>query len=351
MKLFNISVLFLYIFILGACTDSNNKTPIDLFSNVPQVLENKKCNISKDSLAQVEGLLSGFSKLVVLDYYMGKSYSLFDYSTGEMFGRYGTIGQGPNEIPLGCVGCIEDSLFYAFDDQTGIVVKYNIDSLMKNIDSSPIRLAKYRLPDAQISKLIPLNDSTFIGAGTYKSEYQFLLFNNYNEVLDYGIRIYNFDNHYYNKYHKFLSNQGKLVKQHGGKKFAYVVNLSSNIDFFEVNNNKIKLIKSIRLGNPIYKPIQDKIFNRVIPMEDTVIGYIDICATNEYVYALYSDEKWGKGHCNSNTVLVFDWLGNPINIYKLTQKAYYITVDDISGDMYTAAINDSGEWIINSYHI
>lgn len=351
MKILSILILFLCLLGVVSCKNSTHKTPLDLFFNTPQVLEGKISNISKDSLAQVEGLLSNSSNLIVFDYHLGKSYSLFDRHSGKMLGRYGTIGQGPNEIPLGCTGNLEDNIFYASDDQTGLVVKYNIDSLSKNINSPVVRLVKYQLPDAQLSKLIPLNDSIFLGAGTYKSEYQYLLFDANSKVLDYAVKIYNSDDQSYNKYHKFLSNQGKLVKQPKGSKFAYTVNLSSNIDFFQVNNNKIELIKSLHLGSPIYKPAQDGIFNRVIPTENSVIGYIDICAANKYVYALYSNAKWEESEGDANVVLVFDWSGNPVQSYKLSHKAHYLTVDEISGSMYTAAKNEEGEWMILSYHI
>ena len=144
-----------------------------------------------------------------MDFHSGDSYTLFDINSGKIIRRFGAIGQGPNEIPLGTYGYIEDKYFYLFYDQIGYIGKYSIDSLCntKSI-SHPHRLAKYQLEETQLSRAISLNDSIFLGAGTYKSKFQYTLFNKYNNILDYGIEIYNSNSKDFNKYHKFLSNQG-----------------------------------------------------------------------------------------------------------------------------------------------
>lgn len=65
MKILRVSILFLCLLSVVSCKNSTHKTPLDLFFNTPQVLEEKISNISKDSLAQVEGLLSNSSNLIV----------------------------------------------------------------------------------------------------------------------------------------------------------------------------------------------------------------------------------------------------------------------------------------------
>lgn len=76
--------------------------------------------------------------------------------------------------------------------------------------------------------------------------------------------------------------------------FAGSINFSSNIDFFEIVNNKIELIKSLRLGDPINKPVNEEGIYYVDLTENTQTGYIDLSATSKYVYALYSDKKCTK---------------------------------------------------------
>ena len=62
-------------------------------------------------------------------------------------------------------------------------------------------MVRYQIIDAQLSQAIPINDSLFIGAGTYMSKYQFVLFDKYSYVIDYNVEIYNASEKTFNKYH------------------------------------------------------------------------------------------------------------------------------------------------------
>lgn len=348
---------FIYLFfLLVSCSNRTKESPISFFS-VEKRISGNECTINEDSLAQIEGLLSCDSSLIVLDYHSGRSFTLFNLHKEECIGRFGKIGQGPEEIPLGCCGELNGQDFYIFYDNTGLIAKFAIDSLHSNINYNPLMLAKYKIKEAFFSQVIPLNDSLFLGAGTYKNDYQFALFDKNSNTIDYGINIFNAQNEIYNTYHKFLSNQGVLRKHPTQNKFVYSINYSSNIDFIEIlNNEKISQIKSIRLRNPKSEPTNDGELYRVLPDTQSPMGYIDIASNHKYVYALYTDKKMidknGKGNSfSSDLVLVFDWNGKPISKYKLDKEAFYITVNEKTNKIYAATRNNSGGWKILSYDV
>lgn len=123
------------------------------------------------------------------------------------------------------------------------------------------------------------------------------------------------------------------------------------MDIIENINGKIKLKKSLRFGNPIYKPgaEADGLYQSVDMTEDTQVGYINLCATTKYLYALYSDKKIYENGRKSNLVLVFDWEGNAIRKYLLDADAHYIAVDEIGQKIFAAVKNTEGGWSIASY--
>ena len=123
------------------------------------------------------------------------------------------------------------------------------------MNGSPTCLTRYTILDGQISRLIAIDNNTFVDAGAYKSRYQYLLFDKNNRVLGYGVDIYNALDNSFKIHAKYLSNQGILVMHPEKRIFAYSVNFSSNIVFFEIEKNKIKLIESLRLGDPICGPV------------------------------------------------------------------------------------------------
>lgn len=349
-----IIVLLMYACTLGACRNEKVPAVLDLFAEPYPLFQKVGDYINEDSLASVEGLVCDGENMIVYDYHSGSSYTLFDKSTGDYIARFGTIGQGPTEILLGSYGYLSDRCFSVFNDQTRIVMKYSLDSLRcGKLNGSPVYLTKYDIPDIQISRLIALDDSTFVGAGTYKSRYQYFLFNTKNHVLDCGVDVYNASDSTFNTYTKFLSNQGDLVMHPEKKLFASSVNFSSNIDFFTIENNKIRLIQSLRLGNPISESVTGslggEVYYSVNCTEHSVIGYINLSATSRHVYALYSDKKAHESNRSSNVVLVFDWKGNPVRRYELDADAYYIAVDEEQQNMLAAIKNGEDGWSIACY--
>lgn len=344
-----------FFFALISCTNNKKKSINDTFSE-KIILKESATFIDGDDLAQIEGICCNDQNIIVLDYHSGYSFTLFDVDSCKLVGRFGAIGQGPDELALGTYGQIEKDNFYLFYDQTGFIGKYAISSLNKDINTTPRQMVRYQIIDAQLSQAIPINDSLFIGAGTYMSKFQFVLFDKYSNVLDYNVEIYNASEKTFNKYHKFLSNQGVLRKRLNQDQFVYSLNFSSNIDFLELKENKIQLIKSLRLHNPNYQPISDNNLNRVLPSDNNIIGYIDLCATEKYVYALHTDKKLFTNNIgndyNSKTVLVFDWKGYPVKKIELNQNAFYICVNESAEKLYAAVIDSSSsEWVIVSYDI
>lgn len=350
----NKSILFLVLFIcvFGACKDEKYHSVLDMFSDSQKLSPKGESYIEEDSLALIEGLTCDEENLIVYDLHSDNSYTLFDKKTGAYITRFGTIGQGPDEIPSGCYGYLLKKGFSVFDDQARIVMKYNLDSLRNTgTKKSPICLTKYNIPDAQISRLIAVDDNTFFCAGTYKYRYQYLLFDKNNKIVDYGIDVYNASDSTFNMYTKFLANQGDLVMQPGKKVFAYSVNFSSNLDIVEIVSDKIKLIKSLRFGAPIYIPTVEGngMYQSVNLTESSQVGYINLSATSKYIYALYSDKKLYENGRKSNIVLVFDWNGNAVKKYTLDTEAYYVTIDEADQKMFAAVKNLNGGWSIIRY--
>lgn len=351
----NIKTFIVILFVLVSCNDNKKASPLELFTTQSELKE-VTYTINEDSLALVEGIQCNDSVLIIIDYYLSKSFSLFDLKNGKYIGRFGTIGEGSEEIPLGCYGNIENSFFYISYPYTGLIGKYNLDSLRMNINSDPNILTKYNIPEAQLSQTMLVNDSIYLGAGAYKSQYQFVLFNKANKILDYKSELFDFNKEDINSFHIGLANQGTLKKHPEKNQFVFSLNMSSNIDFLEISNDTINIINSIRLASPRFDPMSDGKLYRVMPKDDNIIGYIDIAAGDKYVYALYTDKKLvsedGEGEAfRSDIILLFDWNGQPIKKLKLTREAYYITVNERLGRLYAVVLNNDAGFTVTTYDI
>ena len=308
-------------------------------------LYNVQCNINAEDLGNVEGISCNGEHIVILDFYDGNSYTLFSNITGKMIKRFGKIGNGPTEIPLGCTGCIVGNSYYAMDDQVKMIAKYNLDSDNNNSNY----IIKYNMDGAQISKIIPINDSLFVASGCYKDKYQYWLFNKYSHVLDFNIEIFNANDDRFNSAHKYLSNQGEMAKHPTDLKFVNITRNTSNIDFFIVNNNKINIIKSIRNEIPEFHIMESAGFSKVMPTRNSVIGYFDVCANKRNIFALYSEKTLGESSYKTDIIHIFDWNGNILKRYKLPKEAYYIAANE--SNIYTVERNEDGGFVISCYTI
>ena len=330
---------------MGSC-----KKTIVVSESIEEIyLSEIKYNIDKEELAEVEGIQCNDSSLIVFDYHSGESYTLFDVNTAHCYGRFGQIGQGPDEIPLGCPGILTKGIFSIFFHPSGFVAKYDVDSLRFNIHSKLRVLTRYDIQGAFFSQICPVNDSIFLGAGVYNSEFQYALFDKKNAVLNYGIWIYNAKDFDFNMFHKYLSNQGRLRKHPDKNQFVYSLKNSANIDFFKITSwNTILPTKIVRHRNPVYKPIQNNNMLMVVPDLNCKIGYIDIAVCSRYVYALYTDKKVTESYC-SDIVFVYDWSGNLVKKYSLNKEAYYIAVNERTDRLFSVVKDEDKGWDITSF--
>lgn len=346
--IYKIITLLLICNLICSCSKKND---IGLVFPEEVELTASKLSISKDSLALIEGLQSNDSLLIIWDFHLGKSFTLYNTNTGYCYGRFGNIGQGPTEIPLGCGGYICQNKYKVFNCVVGYIAQYDIDSLCANINEYPKVLSRKTFTnDMFFTGIIPVNDSLHFGVGVYESKKQYVLFDNEGQTIDADVLIYNAFDDRFNKTQKILSNQGRLAKAPDSNKYAFILNHSSNIDFIEVIDNKINVIKLLRERDPLYVPMQRETTTAVYPDIDSSIGYIYVTAGNNFVYALYTDKKETEAR-SSNIVYVFDWNGNPVKKYKLAQEAYYITVNERNNQLYAAIREEDGGWDIISYEM
>lgn len=176
-----------------------------------------------------------------------------------------------------------------------------------------------------------------------------MLFERNGKVVDYAFNIYNADNAGFNSYQKFLSNQGQFAKHPSKDLYVGTTDYSLNINFFAIEGDKIREIKSITEENPRFTTHSIGGLSQVIPTEDAITGFLDIATTDSFVYALYSDERFKKEQYCSNTIMVFDWDGNIIGKISTHNKVFYIAAN--SDYLYTVEKDKDGYYLIIAYSI
>ena len=349
-----ISILFVLLH-FSSCKKEQNITPLFPFTEKAFDIPSR---INKDYLVSIENIESNDSLLVVTDYYDGYIFTLFDIRNGAYKGRFGAIGQGPEELLIGCDGILTNKYFELFLEETGFTASYNMDSLFKDINIPYSAKHYYKIPEGIFSKVMLLESrNLYLGAGIYKDYFQFCLFDEKDIIIDFQGHIYGADKTQMNKYHKFLSNQGILKKMPNCNRFVYALYDSSRLDFVSISSDlKINILKSYHLKDPEYDIWSDGELNRVFPNEHSIIGYLDIFTTSNYVYALFSSEKLINQDSTQNsdcskTILVYDWNGKPIKKIELPYKVFHFSVNESLQEIYGTYIDADKNWRIGFFSL
>lgn len=311
-----------------------------------------KTNIDKENLSRIEALNVLDSVLVVYDEFLGQKCTLFDLEDSTNWFRFGTIGQGPNELTNPSVIISYDQGLQVFDQFSGAIYNYDVKALRVNRDTTLLcyfKGDKGNFKDVFYSKLVGAADSLLFGAGVIDGKFQYNLFDMQGNSYHKAIEIYNAQDQFFNKYQKLLSNQGCLVKRNNCDQFVFALKNSSNIDFIRINNKKIEVSNAYHERNPQMVPKQQGEHNFSIPAAESPIGYISLTGGDSCVYALHTTNLYKSARYCSSEVRVYDWEGNPIKILALDREAYHISVDSSDNKLYAAVKDEDGGWNIVYY--
>lgn len=338
--------------LISGCEFNPNKDKIKLeFEDI--LLGEPTVAIHRDDLSRVSGIQCNDSSLIVFDRSSESLFFLVNLYNKDQEVRFGTIGQGPGELALPNSGHIQGDVFYVYSHSIGLIVKFHLDSIFDNKMRQPIELARLKFPfeSVFISDVAPLlNENYFLGAGLYGGKFQYVVIDTKSRVVDYAVEVYNSKEKDLTISHKQISNCGILRKHPTMDKFVYSVIFSSNIDFIEVIDRKINVIKLQRERDPLLKPITTGTISATPPDENCEWGYIDMAVSDKYVYCLHSKDKVTTHFC-SKTIRVFDWDGNPVKQFSIEHDAYGIAVSESQNKLFITTKADDGGWEILCYNM
>lgn len=118
---------------------------------------------------------------------------------------------------------------------------------------------------------------------------------------------------------------------------------SRNTDLIEIYDSAglLYIVRGPRFNEPEYTLYGDSDGNSWLGMNDeNIISYVDLTASNELIFALYSGESIAEFNSSdrtvpvAGTVFVFTWSGNPIAVLEIANGALYIGISEDGRDLY-----------------
>jgi len=259
----------------------------------------------------------------------------------KYLGAVGREGQGPGEF-LGLKKVAGNGAYlWVFDVVTRAISRINIDSALQiNEYVPPI---KYLL-DQQVTNISVFNDSSF-AVGYYAKKHRFSLINNRGDVLYSFLNYPELENKYgidsitFSYGVKANLYQAKMLYNSKRKSLVLSYYFTGLIQIIDPQNGVFTkhLIGPDNNFPPQYVLSSD---GRSFLDKDAKDGYIDLCLTDNYIYALYSG-KTDRLDITSNQVFQFDWKGNPIRKYMLDHALVGFAVDEKNNKIYGIDFSDN----------
>lgn len=328
--------LFLLLFLLTNCSNNKPEKITDLFPPSETISHEV---LKEDVLNLPYKIIYRNGYLIISDFKSDSIISIYNIQKNEIETQFLTIGGGPNETVdyPGSEFMLNDTTLIWLDAVSSIRKAVFSDNMKEVKSVEKICDLKRQL---NVMDIVPLATGKYVAAGRFEKGFYALL-NSKGEVESYKYD-YPADNVKIDNSMKGFIYQGEFVSNPDNTKFAFFTYQADIIEFFKVNDQGgFDKQKEYHFKYPKYSQ------EPMMPMpmiEDGSICFLKGCATEKFIYLLYSGKKMSelKSFTESQTVLVFNWKGKPVKHYNLDIIVSTIAVDENDKVLYATTNNPEG---------
>lgn len=149
-----------------------------------------------------------------------------------------------------------------------------------------------------------------------------------------------------------IAYQSRMVVHSSGNRVASVAIRSPNFELFTLDGDSLTYVNRIN-----YRPvsIHDESGSGVISvqyLDDNVNGYSSLDANDQFIYALFSGKLSSEQDATySDTIIVFDWDGNPVQKIILPLQVSQISVNPSNEYLYTLTYDSNEAPVMQKFRI
>ncbi len=262
--------------------------------------------------------------------------NVLDLHTSQITHSFARKGEGPNEVLA--IGSLDyttsgngDSL-YLFDPMTQRMKIYAIDSIFST-PTYPTPVTEQKMPSGSHYTEVLRTRNGYIASGIMEDK-KFTLLNDSLQECGSG-------GHYAAKPSEnipdmlnVIANNGKFALSKDRKHIVNIIYIAGIITCYTLDDatHTISLKWENKTSDFDYELKGEAFVN------NKVMGYLDICAGDRLIYALYSGEAedLNASATYGKEVHVYDYDGNLVASYGLSRSAFCICVDEDNNILYAA---------------
>lgn len=278
------------------------------------------------------------SILAISDLQTNPMLHLLNIETGSYMGQFISRGQGPDEFRS--IGTLErfsgDTLF--LHDLNKRLCAYFL--LPKSKENDVCWLSKFPCRDLPHNTLLPLKDGAYIASGIYQDG-KFCLMTDSGKTKRFS-GVYPSRDKEEKDVPNLIKSQaymGKIAVSPLKDRFVSCGYQADILSFYKYENGEIQLVKEIQNSFPDYDYGKD-IKEYMGVKRSNPINYLNACATENFVYLLYSGKSYEKDRLKafmSNKIYVYNWYGEKVKTFSLDVEVSEMVVSENDRTMYAIA--------------
>ena len=340
-KHINNACMCAFLILLFLSCNDRKKNLLDLFET-QQSLKHEIIRLKDgDYLSRTFGLYKDHDNLIIHNN-NGQTYiSIFDLKKQKIINQFIKYGNGPQEMfsPPQSITVQHNNKLTYLDAQNRIMYEADYSKLDSVKITKSVDLTK---TSELFLGLIPMAYNYYVGIGLFeKGRYSVLDKNGKNISINFNYPKDNMQQG--SNAQKAMAYQGGLIPNSDKTKFFFYGITSEILEIMQIQKNgSLTKIKDLHFDYAKYILNDDgKATVAAAIKKETKMAFISACATSKYIYLLYSGRSI-NGDVNlafkSNTILVFDWKGNPTKRYNLDTDVNIITVSEDDRSVYAIKI-------------
>ena len=341
---YNFLFIVILLFSLCACK-KNRQENIYLFESYTPL---EKISVVSDSI-----FLGRPGSLLVINDWL----AVYDSHDGEMvtwiapdmktYKRNVAIGTGPGEFmpPLTIYSSDFGKKVRLMLRSTSTCYTFNWEDVMDECFKHPLSIVS--LPKVP-GKILPCT-SGFVMNNVQDDNKMFsFLSSNGEELCRFGIYPGNIDNVKGDSQSRNMVTQTTMAYSEKHRVMVAAGYMSDMLSFYRMEDDTVSLVNEYFSIEANMKVVQVENGYRLMPTSDTKSTYLELYATESYLYALYWGSQYGKLP-EKNYIQVFDWNGNFKKGFVVADVLTSIAVDEKKGIMY--GISRVKDPVINIYKL
>lgn len=310
-----------------SCTTKKSQEEVSVQSLAHEVLMDDECMIGITS----ELALMNDSMAVVISRKSDNAFQVLNYVDKKTY-EVGKIGQGPDEFLLIFGLSVKENGFFFYDANKS---RYSTIHLTRTDGSWRVEHL-FKTDSLEYVCIQPIRDNKYIASGLYEEHKLVLLDKDGSFLKGFGEIPYQDEDE--KKVPGMVRSQvyqGEVAVSPSGKKVVHAIMAGDLIYFYEVSSDGELILKS-KKENAYAQ--YDRQYGALYA--ESMIHHYDVCATEEYVYTLYSGrnlKEHGEKAFQSNLIRVYDWDGTLVKKLQLDIDIKSMTVAKDNRKIYAIA--------------